>query len=175
MALTDKLTAIGDAIRSKTGGNSALSLTEMATAISNLSVGAPTLKYSYWVDNVTYNGSAQSFEIDVETHMNNGNDFTATTPFIIVMPWYPSAYGSGVSIGWSGASIIKFDGTNFTIEAAPWNTSPTSSYYTLAAQTPTFTNNLAVDGTFQLDRSNGAVGSSQGGSLVNMYFMFWGA
>lgn len=39
MALTDKLTAIGNAIRNKTGGSSQLSLTEMATAISNIQTG----------------------------------------------------------------------------------------------------------------------------------------
>ena len=39
MALTDKLTAIANAIRAKTGGSSALTLTEMATAIGNIPTG----------------------------------------------------------------------------------------------------------------------------------------
>lgn len=41
MALTDKLTAIADAIRSKTGGTEPMTLDEMATAILNISVGSP--------------------------------------------------------------------------------------------------------------------------------------
>lgn len=49
MALTDKLTAIADAIRAKTGGTDTLTLEQMATEISNLSVGG-----SSGVDNKTY-------------------------------------------------------------------------------------------------------------------------
>ena len=41
MALTDKLTAIADAIRSKTGSTNTMTLDEMATAILNISVGSP--------------------------------------------------------------------------------------------------------------------------------------
>ena len=40
MALTDKLTAIANAIRSKTGSTNAMTLDEMATEISNISVGS---------------------------------------------------------------------------------------------------------------------------------------
>ena len=39
MALTDKLTAIANAIRSKTGGTESMTLDEMATAILNITVG----------------------------------------------------------------------------------------------------------------------------------------
>lgn len=39
MALTDKLTAIGDAIRGKTGGTEPLTLDQMATEIANISSG----------------------------------------------------------------------------------------------------------------------------------------
>ena len=45
MALIDKLTAIADAIRGKTGGTESLTLDEMATAISGISTsggGFPT-------------------------------------------------------------------------------------------------------------------------------------
>lgn len=37
---TSKLTAIGDAIRSKTGGQEDLTLDEMATAVSGISTGS---------------------------------------------------------------------------------------------------------------------------------------
>lgn len=39
MALTDKLTAIANAIRGKTGGTNTMTLDEMAVAIANISVG----------------------------------------------------------------------------------------------------------------------------------------
>ena len=39
MALTDKLTAIGDAIRTKTGGTDLLTLDQMATEITNIQSG----------------------------------------------------------------------------------------------------------------------------------------
>ena len=50
MALTDKLTAIANAIRAKTGGTSELTLDDMATEISNISVGSG----SSGVDNKRY-------------------------------------------------------------------------------------------------------------------------
>lgn len=40
MALTDKLTAIADAIREKTGSTNTMTLDEMATVIQNISVGS---------------------------------------------------------------------------------------------------------------------------------------
>ena len=49
MALTDKLTAIANAIRAKTGGTSELTLDDMATEIANISVGTGSS-----VDNKTY-------------------------------------------------------------------------------------------------------------------------
>ena len=40
MALTDKLTAIADAIRSKTGSTNTMTLDEMVTAIANITTGS---------------------------------------------------------------------------------------------------------------------------------------
>ena len=40
MALTDKLTAIADAIRSKTGTTEPMTLDEMITAIANITTGS---------------------------------------------------------------------------------------------------------------------------------------
>ena len=50
MALTDKLTAIADAIRAKTGSTEPMTLDEMTTEISNISVGSG----SSGVDNKRY-------------------------------------------------------------------------------------------------------------------------
>ena len=41
MALTDKLTAIANAIRAKTGSTEPMTLDEMAVAIANISIGSP--------------------------------------------------------------------------------------------------------------------------------------
>ena len=40
MALTDKLTAIANAIRAKTGGTNTMTLDEMAVAIANITTGS---------------------------------------------------------------------------------------------------------------------------------------
>ena len=51
MALTDKLKAIADAIRSKTGSTDSMTLDKMATEISNISTGVsveePYVKETY--------------------------------------------------------------------------------------------------------------------------------
>ena len=65
MALTDKLTAIGNAIRGKTGGSAQLSLTDMATAITNLSTQqALTGKIVGKAVNIT-SGGTNYFNVDI--------------------------------------------------------------------------------------------------------------
>lgn len=179
MALTDKLSAIGNAIRGKTGGSSLLSLDDMATAITNLSTGSstPTYHFAYWSEDInsykydtgTYD---QHFVIDVATNM--GQDFTSTTPFIIIMPW--SSGTNTNAIGYERSGIITYDGTNLSISACPWHPYPNTIFYSLAAHPHTFTNNLAVNGTVLLDvDSTGQnVGSSSGSSWINYYLMIWG-
>ena len=54
MALTDKLTAIGNAIREKTGGTALLTLDQMATEISNIQ-GGGTVEELTITSNGTYN------------------------------------------------------------------------------------------------------------------------
>lgn len=49
MALTDKLTAIADAIREKTGGEDKLTLEQMAEEIANIQVGADLSAVSVYV------------------------------------------------------------------------------------------------------------------------------
>lgn len=70
MALTNKLTAIANAIRSKTGGTSQLSLDEMATAIAGIETGGGATEEVEWhqcpesvrnyLENVTYDQSDYS-------------------------------------------------------------------------------------------------------------------
>lgn len=57
MALTDKLTAIADAIRGKTGGTDALTLDQMATEIAGIETGGglETCTVNYTCDTTTAN------------------------------------------------------------------------------------------------------------------------
>ena len=48
MALTDKLSAIGSAIREKTGGTELLTLDAMPVAIQGIQAGGGELKYIQW-------------------------------------------------------------------------------------------------------------------------------
>lgn len=58
MALTDQLTAIGNAIRSKTGGTALIDLDDMPTAILNIpSGGFPTVVFSDVLSYLDYNGA----------------------------------------------------------------------------------------------------------------------
>lgn len=59
MALTDKLTAIANAIRAKTGGSSTLTLPQMAQAIDALPTGA-TLIPKTIIENGVYNASSDN-------------------------------------------------------------------------------------------------------------------
>ena len=47
MALTDKLKAIADAIRSKTGNTDSMTLDQMATEVSNISTGGGSVEEPY--------------------------------------------------------------------------------------------------------------------------------
>lgn len=67
MALTDKLTAIADAIRDKTGGTEEMTLDQMATEINGIEVGGGS----------GGGGSAEFFDIEI-------NDLTASAGFYYV-------------------------------------------------------------------------------------------
>ena len=62
MALTDKLTAIADAIRGKTGGTDALTLEAMAKAITALETGG----VSFQVSDVTFDSNSYTYTIPNE-------------------------------------------------------------------------------------------------------------
>lgn len=53
MALTDKLTAIADAIREKSGGTESMTLDEMVTAIQNITVGSGSSSNTITLDDGT--------------------------------------------------------------------------------------------------------------------------
>lgn len=69
MALTDKLTAIGDAIRAKTGSSSLIPLSNMPSAIASIPTGIEVLRVTYeqrnsdvarFLDEVTYDATDYS-------------------------------------------------------------------------------------------------------------------
>lgn len=62
MALTEKLTAIGDAIRAKNGTTAKLSLTDMPTAISNIKLPTPNLTTLEVTANGTYTAASANYD-----------------------------------------------------------------------------------------------------------------
>lgn len=78
MALTDKLTAIANAIRAKTGNTNNMTLDEMATAITNISVGG--------VDNKRYivkdtKRLYDNFNLWGYNNFRGNADFQAVAPY----------------------------------------------------------------------------------------------
>lgn len=81
MALTDKLTAIANAIRAKTGGTSELTLDNMATEIANISVGTGSTD-----DNKTYivkdtKREYANFKLWGYNNFRGNADFQAVSPY----------------------------------------------------------------------------------------------
>ena len=77
MALTDKLTAIGDAIRAKNGTTEAMTLDQMATAITNLPSGGSGSSGTWKSVSVppTKNGVTSTFDLSAYLNENNDKNF----------------------------------------------------------------------------------------------------
>ena len=112
MALTDKLTAIADATRAKTGTTNQMTLNEIATAINGISVekgigmlGIPTENKSYSV--FTINHSLYSEYVDTNF------------PFFIVFGCYIT--GTNGMVG----KILKVDRNKSTINELSFGSSAT--------------------------------------------------
>ena len=77
MALTDKLSAIGSAIREKTGGIELLTLDAMPTAIQGIQAGGGELKTIVASQKYTYNKTASqnNFTIQNDNFPDSGVDF----------------------------------------------------------------------------------------------------
>ena len=78
MALTDKLTAIANAIRNKTGGTNNMTLDEMATAITNISVGGVDNK-RYFVKDTKR--KYDNFKLWGYDGFKGNADFQAVSPY----------------------------------------------------------------------------------------------
>lgn len=103
MALTDKLTAIADATRAKTGTTNQMTLDEIATAINGISsgkgmriMGFPTSTKSYSVFTIQHSSYSQYIDTNF--------------PFFLVF----GCYITGIS-GMVG-KIVKVDRNNSTIK-----------------------------------------------------------
>lgn len=140
MALTDKLSAIGSAIREKTGGTELLTLDAMPVAIQGIQAGGGELKYIQMV--TSFSMPKNKFGTETITNTNLPTNYT----FIMVMNGAITRYnvstgiveriqnGSGeiadvsyyigydkttqtISIGWSNASSISVNLRDYYIYA----------------------------------------------------------
>lgn len=107
MALTDKLTAIADAIRGKTGGTEELTLDRMAVEIAGISGGGSggSLDWEF-INSITLSEEISSSTVEITTDAN-GNPFAYKELFVIVsgqapagksnvITWIPnSSWGTG--------------------------------------------------------------------------------
>lgn len=130
MALINKLAAIGDAIRSKTGGSSALTLPQMASAVSALVVPNDTLTYGQmntqaaaYIANVTYDPSDYSYS-DLSTYVI-ATDYEKSKPFGAEVT-LPSAGTLTIQDGAKSMSYAASSGSNTIYNITPGST---GTYY----------------------------------------------
>lgn len=140
---TTDLTSLGNAVRTKTGGSSQLSVSDMATAISGLSTGGGALTSK---EKVIYNVSNyKNHTLPISTWM--GNDFSADKPFVLRMDWSSSSTSSEVNNAYKKGMIIEYDGSTFNKKRAFGFPSSKQNTAEDLYAISTITNNLAVDGT----------------------------
>lgn len=139
MALTDKLSAIGSAIREKTGGTELLTLDAMPTAIQSIQAGGGELKYIQMVKsfsmpknksgtqtitntnlptNYTFvmvmNGAITRYNVStgIVERVQSGGDIDGVSYYI----GYDKTTQT-VSIGWSNASTVSVSSRDYYIYA----------------------------------------------------------
>lgn len=95
MALTDKLTAIGDAIRTKTGSAGLLTLDQMATEIANISGGSGgDIDFNIQSIQVANSASTSFTQLTLTPDDNKNN--------IWIIPLRPSTGTSNAYVRWTG-------------------------------------------------------------------------
>ena len=102
MALTDKLTAIANATRAKTGTTNQMTLDEIATAINGISIGKGIIILGY----PTYNQSYSTYSIQ---HSSYSQNIDTNFPFFLVFGCYIP--GTSGMVG----KILKVDRNKSTI------------------------------------------------------------
>lgn len=139
MALTDKLSAIGSAIREKTGGTELLTLDAMPTAIQGIQTGGGELKYIQMVKsfpmpknkngtqtitntnlptNYTFvmvmNGAITRYNVStgIVERIQTGGDINSVSYYI----GYDKTTQT-ISIGWSNASTVSVSSREYYVYA----------------------------------------------------------
>ncbi len=117
MALTDKLSAIGSAIREKTGGTELLTLDAMPVAIQGIQAGGGELKTIVASQSYNYSSSMTSFTIQNNNFPESGVDFA------LVISADTNSLNFPIGIYDYKASTNKFEKNSITWKS---NLSPTS-------------------------------------------------
>lgn len=105
MALTDKLTAIGSAIRNKTGSTDLLTLDEMPTAISNIQTGSGGGSVTDFIPE-----SAFVFDSPMDYRFYGGN-----------WDWIIKQYGDRITICDEGIQSWKYTFSHSNLENIPFD------------------------------------------------------
>lgn len=119
MALTDKLTAIGDAIRGKTGGTEPLTLDQMATEIANISSGGGGGSIDFAnLKSMSYTASANYDFIPLDRYNKLPEDFSFPA-FMYVSGIEQSAQNNmNYSRNYSGVAML-YTNENNEIQVKP--------------------------------------------------------
>lgn len=121
MALTNKLSAIGDAIREKTGTTDLLKLDEMPTAISNIKSGGGKFAPRYLYQPISFFNYTGT-ELDHEINMLDTTNITSMTqmfrgckniPSLDLSEWNTSNVTNMSNMFTSCTSITELDLSNF--------------------------------------------------------------
>lgn len=105
MALTDKLTAIADAIRGKTGKADGLTLEQMATEIAGIQAGGGG-KTKFYVAGQA--GAVYTDETINEDIFNQGKALTLYTPHVVFKPVGSWTLSAGSSMYRDATELVSF-------------------------------------------------------------------
>lgn len=138
MALTDKLSAIGSAIREKTGGTELLTLDAMPTAIQSIQTGGGELKYIQMVTSFSMPKHKNGTQTITNTNLPTNYTFVmvmngAITRYNVSTGIVERIQNGGnndinyyigydkttqtISIGWSNASSISVSSRDYYVYA----------------------------------------------------------
>ena len=115
MALTDKLTAIADATRAKTGTTNQMTLDEIATAINGISIEKGMTLMSYPMAN-------KSYSVFTIQHSSYSEYVNTNFPFFLVFGCYIT--GTSGMVG----KIVRVDRNKSTINELSFGSSATLHY-----------------------------------------------
>ena len=119
MALTDKLTTIADAIRSKTGGTDSLTLDQMAGEIDNIQSGGATEPY---IEEV-YNSYGALINVNMHgyTKIRRCAFYDCTLLALTSLPSDITSIGKSAFNNCTGLTSITFEGTPTSINSSSFS------------------------------------------------------